>query len=195
MKITDMRLPRWIVVWLCITAAIQTYDALFVILGPVPHVGGPLAGLWPGHLLYARFDQRYANFDAFGTAQSWANLVEVVVALIAVRLRARFSGVILTLILCVATFWKTVLYFAVEISGGLEMTRDAEHRIEQSHTPGPARRAHSATPSSMAGRDRSAPWASRGYFCTARHATGRHGRVRRRPGVRARRPRARPRRR
>lgn len=124
----DLRLPRWIVIWLCITAVIQTYDALFVILGPLSHIGGPLAGLWPGHLLYARFDHRYANFDAFGTAQSWANLAEVVVALIAVALRARFSGVILALILCVATFWKTVLYFAVEVSGGLEMTRDALER-------------------------------------------------------------------
>lgn len=124
----DLRVPRWLVVWLCVTAVIQAYDALFVILGPISHAGGPLAGLWPGHLLYARFDHRYADFDAFGTAQSCANLVEVVVAIIAVRLAARFSGVILALVLCVATFWKTVLYFAVEISDGLEMTRDALDR-------------------------------------------------------------------
>lgn len=127
-KRDDRRLPLWVVVWLCVTAVIQTYDALYVILGPLSHAGGPLAGLWPGHLLYARFDHRYANFDAFGTAQSWANLVEVVVALIALRLRRTLGGVILALIVSVATFWKTVIYFLVEICGGLEMTHDALDR-------------------------------------------------------------------
>lgn len=125
---SDHRLPRWVVIWLCVTAVIQAYDAMFVLLGPLSHAGGPLAGFWPGHLLYARFDHRYANYDAFGTAQSCANLVEVIVAVIAVRLRARVSGVILALIVSVATFWKTVLYFGVEIASGLAMTRDALER-------------------------------------------------------------------
>lgn len=124
----DLRLPRWIVVWLWVTALIQAYDALFVVLGPISHAGGDLAWLWPGHLLYARFDHRYAGYDAFGTAQSCANFVEVVVAFIAIGMRERFAGVILALILSVATFWKTVLYFGVEIASGLAMTRDAIDR-------------------------------------------------------------------
>lgn len=123
-----LRLPSWIVLWLSVTAIIQAYDALFVVLGPLSHQGGRLAWLWPGHLLYARFDHRYAGYDAFGTAQSCANLAEVVGAIIAVRLRRRFAGVILALIVSVATFWKTVLYFGVEIAGGLAMTRDAIDR-------------------------------------------------------------------
>lgn len=124
----DLRLPLWIVIWLWITAVIQAYDALFVVLGPLSHDGGRLARLWPGHLLYARFDLRYAGYDAFGTAQSCANLVEVVAALTAVGLRRRFAGVILALVVSVATFWKTVLYFGVEIAGGLAMTRHAVDR-------------------------------------------------------------------
>lgn len=124
----DLRVPRWIVGWLTATAIIQAYDALFVILGPLSHSGGRLARWWPGHLLYARFDHRYAGYDAFGTAQSCANLVEVVLAVIAIRMRRRLSGVILALVLSAATFWKTVLYFGVEISGGLAMTRDALNR-------------------------------------------------------------------
>lgn len=124
----DLRLPRWIVVWFWVTAIIQAYDALFVVLGPLSHDGGPLAGLWPGHLLYARFDRRYGDYDAFGTAQSCLNLAEVIGALIALRLRKRFAGVIFGLIVSVATFWKTTLYFGVEIASGLAMTRDALDR-------------------------------------------------------------------
>src|SRR3546814_15362636 len=69
-------MPRWVVVWLVITAIIQTYDACYVLLGPLSHAGGPLAGLWPGHVFYGPFDHRYAQFDAFGSAQSWANRTE-----------------------------------------------------------------------------------------------------------------------
>lgn len=78
MAVKDLRLPTWVIVWLCVTAAIQTYDACYVLLGPLSHAGGPLAGFWPGHVFYGSFDHRYAQFDAFGSAQSWANLVEVI---------------------------------------------------------------------------------------------------------------------
>lgn len=121
----DLRMPRWVVVWLVVTACIQTYDALYELLGPLSHAGGRLAGLWPGHVFYSRFDHRYAGFDAFGSAQSWANLLEVVVVVLALVLHRRFSGVVLGLVVSTATFWKTVLYFLVEISSGLEMTRQS----------------------------------------------------------------------
>ncbi|MGB4779916.1 hypothetical protein [Microbacterium sp.] len=123
--VTVPRLARWMVVWFVVSAVIQIYDAVFVLLGPLSHAGGPLAGLWPGHLLYAQFDHRYANFDAFGTAQSALNLVEAAALFWAVARRRRFSGVVLGLIVSVATFWKTVLYFGVEISSGLAMTRQS----------------------------------------------------------------------
>ncbi|GAB3599385.1 hypothetical protein [Microbacterium tumbae] len=124
----DLRMPGWVIVWLCVTAAIQTYDACYVLLGPVSHAGGPLAGVWPGHVLYGTFDHRYAQFDAFGSAQSWANLLEVLVIVwIFFHLR-RWSGLVLALIVSVATFWKTVIYFLVEASSGLEMTRQSLER-------------------------------------------------------------------
>jgi hypothetical protein len=124
----DLRLPRWVVAWLAVTALIQTYDACYELLGPLSHAGGALAGFWPGHVFYSRFDHRYAGFDAFGAAQSWANLLEVVVVVWALALRRRFSGLVLALLASVATFWKTVLYFLVEISSGLEMTRQSLER-------------------------------------------------------------------
>lgn len=122
----DLRLPRWVVAWLVVTALIQTYDACYVLLGSLSHEGGRLAGLWPGHVFYSRFDHRYAGFDAFGSAQSWANLLEVLVILwVLIVARRRFSGVVLALVVSVATLWKTVIYFLVEISSGLEMTRQS----------------------------------------------------------------------
>lgn len=121
----DLRMPRWVVVWLVVTACIQTYDACYELLGPLSHAGGRLAGLWPGHILYSRFDHRYAGFDAFGSAQSWANLLEVVVLVCALVLARRFGGLVLGLLVSVATFWKTVLYFLVEIASGLAMTRQS----------------------------------------------------------------------
>ncbi|WP_438353446.1 hypothetical protein [Microbacterium sp. CJ88] len=124
----DLRLPVWVVVWLTISAIIQTYDACYVLLGPLSHAGGPLAGLWPGHVFYSSFDHRYAGFDAFGSAQSWANLVEVVFIVWALVAARRWSGVVVALVVSTATFWKTVIYFLVEASSGLEMTRQSLER-------------------------------------------------------------------
>lgn len=124
----DLRMPVWVVVWLTVSAVIQTYDACYVLLGPLSHAGGPLAGLWPGHVFYGSFDHRYAQFDAFGSAQSWANLVEVVFIVWALFHAKRWSGVVVGLIVTVATFWKTVIYFLVEASSGLEMTRQSLER-------------------------------------------------------------------
>lgn len=124
----DLRIPLWAVVWLTISAVIQTYDACYVLLGPLSHDGGPLAGMWPGHVFYGTFDHRYADFDSFGSAQSWANLLEVVVIVWVLFHAKRWSGVVVGLIVTVATFWKTVIYFLVEISSGLEMTRQALER-------------------------------------------------------------------
>ncbi|MBN9154304.1 MAG: hypothetical protein J0J05_09995 [Microbacterium sp.] len=124
----DLRLPRWIVVWFVITAIIQTYDACYELLGAISHKGGPMAWLWPGHVFYSSFDHRYAGFDAFGSAQSWANLVEVVVLVWVLFHARRWSGVVVGLIVSVATLWKTVIYFLVEASSGLEMTRQSIER-------------------------------------------------------------------
>ena len=122
-------IPRWVLVWFIITAVIQTYDACYVLLGPVSHVGGPLSGLWAGHVLYGNYDQTYGgtHTDAWGEAQSWMNLVEVI-GLIVVFANIRKPWVaILALIIQTATFWKTVAYFTIEACSGLAKTR---HSLE-----------------------------------------------------------------
>ncbi|MBN9184992.1 MAG: hypothetical protein J0I97_05940, partial [Microbacterium sp.] len=79
-------------------------------------------------VFYSSFDHRYAGFDAFGSAQSWANLIEVVVPVWVLFHARRWSGVVVGLIVSVATLWKTVIYFLVEASSGLEMTRQSIER-------------------------------------------------------------------
>lgn len=127
-----MRLPRWIFVWFVITTCIQTYDACYELLGPLSHVGGPLSDLWAGHVLYGNYDKTYGGTqtDAWGEAQSWLNLLEVIVLIIAMSIRRSkpAATVVLGLVVSTATFWKTVAYFAIEICSGLEKTR---HSLEQ----------------------------------------------------------------
>jgi hypothetical protein len=117
------RLPRWICGWLLFSGLIQTYDALFVLSKPLSDVGGPLGFLWPGHHLYATYDARYAAFDAFGSAQSWGNLIEVVVIAWVLLNRRSRAGALVALLVSVATFWKTTIYFLVEICGRLGFTK------------------------------------------------------------------------
>lgn len=120
---TSPLLPRWACRWLLISSIIQAYDALFVLTKPLSDVGGPLGFLWPGHHLYATYDERYAAYDAFCTAQSWCNLFEVVVMVWVLFNRRTLAGAVGALIVTVATFWKTVLYFMVEICGRMAFTK------------------------------------------------------------------------
>ena len=112
----DLRLPRWVVAWFTVTALIQTYDACYELLGSISHRGGPLAWLWPGHVYYSTFDHRYAGFDAFGSAQSWANLLEVIALVWVLTHRRRFSAVVVGLVVlvtvCLALAWWVSLLLA-----------------------------------------------------------------------------------
>ncbi|HWL60269.1 MAG TPA: hypothetical protein VNQ48_05210 [Microbacteriaceae bacterium] len=130
-----LALPRWVLVWFIVTAIIQTYDACYVLLGPLSHTGGPLSWLWAGHVLYGNYDATYGgtHSDAWGEAQSWLNLIEVVVLLVILANRRKPVAVVLGLIVSTATFWKTVAYFAIEICSGLAKT---QHSLEQGDLAG-----------------------------------------------------------
>jgi len=122
-----LQLPRWVLVWFIVTVIIQTYDACYVLLGPISHVGGPMSWLWAGHVLYGNYDQTYGGTrsDAWGEAQSWLNLLEVITLIIVLSIRKRRpeAAVVLGIIVSTATFWKTVAYFAIEICSGLAKTQ------------------------------------------------------------------------
>jgi len=119
-----LTIPRWVLVWFIISAVIQTYDACYILLGPISHEGGPMAGFWAGHVLYGQYDKTYGGnaSSAWGDAQSWLNLVEVIgLVVVFFNLRKPLAAV-LGLIVSVATFWKTVAYFTIEATSGLEKT-------------------------------------------------------------------------
>jgi len=119
-----LAIPRWILVWFVITAVIQTYDACYVLLGPISHEGGPMSGFWAGHVLYGQYDKTYGGTDstAWGDAQSWLNLVEVIGLIVVFCNLRKPIAAVLGLIVSVATFWKTVAYFTIEATSGLEKT-------------------------------------------------------------------------
>jgi uroporphyrin-III C-methyltransferase len=119
--------------WFIASGLIQLYDALFVLTKPLSDVGGPLGFLWPGHHLYATYDRRYAAFDAFGSAQSWGNVVEVALMAWVLLHRKEPRALYGALVVSVATFWKTVIYFLVEICGNLGFTK---HVLDAGDTKG-----------------------------------------------------------
>ena len=127
-----LKLPRWVFVWFIITTCIQTYDACYELLGPISHVGGPLSWLWAGHVLYGTYDATYGGTqtDAWGEAQSWMNLLEVIVLIVVLSVRRSkpAAAVVLGLVVSTATLWKTVAYFVIEACSGLEKTHAALDR-------------------------------------------------------------------
>ncbi|EAN79146.1 Emopamil binding protein, putative [Trypanosoma equiperdum] len=124
------RLPTVATAWLLLTAPVVLLDAVFVLNRPktpdTPHPLGELV-LFQPWTVYATYDRRYApNEDAFVVAQSWMNLLEVTLGLLALLLS--FSGywksaIKLAAVVSVMTFSKTLLYFVMDFVEGGEYTR------------------------------------------------------------------------
>ncbi|KPA80928.1 hypothetical protein ABB37_04328 [Leptomonas pyrrhocoris] len=116
-------LPLLAAVWFSAVAPVVLIDGIFVLTrslhAKVPH---PLSEVFPFKywLIYARYDRRYGpNDDAFVIAQSWLNLVEVVLGLLAVLLslrRASNAAVKLGILVATMTMYKTVLYFMLDVA-------------------------------------------------------------------------------
>lgn len=115
-------LPLLAAVWFSVVAPVVVVDGVFVLTRSldvnIPH---PLSEVVPFKywLIYAQYDRRYApNNDAFVVAQSWLNLVEVALGLVAVMLgllRANNAAVKLAILVATMTLFKTVLYYVLDI--------------------------------------------------------------------------------
>ena len=70
--------------------------------------------------------------DAFGIAQSWANLLEVVVALWGLALASGKKAQLLVFTSLLMTASKTLLYFLCELVSGLEYTKESFDNDRQS---------------------------------------------------------------
>lgn len=127
MRVNDKPpLPRWIVLWLAIAAVVVTWDALFVLNRPASMPGGALHFLWLPYARYIMVDHRYGDLhDPFVTAQSFINLVEVALGLLALRLhqQRRAGAVVLAYSVSLMTLAKTALYFLMDAVAGFAQTR------------------------------------------------------------------------
>lgn len=119
MSLPAPTIPRWALVWFAVTAAIVTWDVGFVLLRPASLPGGSMHWLWVPYDLYLTVDRRYAEIgDDFVVAQSWMNLVEVGLALLVLRFRARPVGLLLAFAVALMTTAKTTLFGLTELASG-----------------------------------------------------------------------------
>jgi len=125
MALAQGRLPTWAVIWLAVSFPIVIWDALYIIFRPRSMAGGDLEHIWAPYKTYIQADGRYKDMtDGFGIAQSWLNLVEVAVLLVALfaHFKGKPSAVFWAFTTCLMTAAKTACYFLTEICSGFEYT-------------------------------------------------------------------------
>lgn len=112
-----MLAPKWILAWLLISAVICCFDALFVLNRPESLNGGSLFWIFWPYENYYRFDTLYAmNTDTFVVIQSWLNIIESSLAVVAVILSIskcnikKVTGAVLIIVIESFIFWKTVIF-------------------------------------------------------------------------------------
>jgi hypothetical protein len=118
--------------WFVLATATVILDLSYVLLRPqfpgATPADHPLANTFPynGWTLYAQYDKRYApNTDAFVVVQSWCNLGECALQLLAVI--ASLSGGYqfahkVAVVVCVMVTYKTIMYGMMEHFDGSKFT-------------------------------------------------------------------------
>lgn len=125
---TKFGLSTFAVIWLVVSGLICIIDATFVLLRPATLPGGSL-DVYPYKFwaVYIEHDKRYAALeDAFVSLQSVLNLVELALQFVIVFLNARGRHAAahkLCILVSVATLYKTVIYFGMEIFDGFPFTK------------------------------------------------------------------------
>ncbi|KAK6331390.1 hypothetical protein TWF730_004472 [Orbilia blumenaviensis] len=132
---------RLFLLWLSISLPLVLWDFSYVMLRPHSMPGGKWHLPWKPYALYCEIDlvygfKHYYDGEGFNPAQSAMNFVEVLaycyylhlvrsggkggMLLGADRVVGRTAGkaVVVGLVACTATFWKTVIYWLVEVLGG-----------------------------------------------------------------------------
>jgi len=110
-----VQLPSWAKYWLVIGGLLVTWDISFVLNRPASLKNGSLHYLFTPYDQYIKYDPIYGDTtDAFGIAQSYINIVEVVLQLSGLLLsytnRSSAVGPMMVFIASVATLFKTGLY-------------------------------------------------------------------------------------
>ena len=124
-KTNDVLIPTWAVYWIFVSSALVVPDFLYVLLQPHTLKDGKWGGMLPFTIWhqYAEWDRRYSNpDDVFNFVQSILNVVESVLGVGIVLIfgqRSKVGAKLLTA-LSMMTFYKTVIYFLMEIVTGME---------------------------------------------------------------------------
>lgn len=119
--------PYWGVIWILASNAFVIPDFLYVLLQPHSLKDGKYGGMLPFTIwhLYAEWDKRYSNpEDVFNKVQSILNIVELIIGVGTVLLLGQNSKLGAKILLAVSfmTFYKTAIYFLMEIVSGMEYT-------------------------------------------------------------------------
>ncbi|EPY24526.1 hypothetical protein STCU_07136 [Strigomonas culicis] len=121
------KLPLLASIWFAVVAPVVLVDGIFVLKRqPVgaADLTHPLAETFPFNywLIYEKYDRRYApNDDAFVVAQSYMNMIEVVLGLVTLALSLvgeHSCSIKLAFTVALMTFYKTVLYFLMDVVEG-----------------------------------------------------------------------------
>lgn len=121
-------LPTLVNTWFVVTSIVVAIDAAFVLLRPATLPGGALSETQPFSTwgIYAQNDKRYAALDdGWVVLQSYLNIGEVALQLAAVALSvagATQAAVKVAAAVSLATLYKTVIYFGMEIAEGGKYT-------------------------------------------------------------------------
>jgi hypothetical protein len=112
-----MLVPKGILVWTFVSYIIVFFDAFFVLNRPHTLANGKYYWLFKPYENYYKFDTLYdMNDDTFVIIQSWLNVFEGVLAMVAVVLCLssckikRIIGALICLIVNVMVFWKTIIF-------------------------------------------------------------------------------------
>lgn len=112
----QLTMPRWATIWAVLGSLVCIWDATYVLTRPRSMAKGDLFHLFTPYAKYITLDPLYGNLkNAFVIAQSWMNLVEILLTLFAVflyhLLGRRNLGCLILLVASVMTWSKTALYF------------------------------------------------------------------------------------
>lgn len=112
----QLSMPRWATAWAVLGSMVCIWDATYVLTRPRSMAKGDLFHIFFPYAKYITLDPLYGNLqNAFVVAQSWMNLVEIFLTLLAVFLYhlagRRNLGCLVLLVASVMTWSKTVLYF------------------------------------------------------------------------------------
>lgn len=129
-------IPTAVWYWLVLSSLIVLWDASFVLNRPRSMKGGDLNWAFGPYNLYVTIDKMYGDMKSvFVVVQSWGNLVEVALNLVAAYVSAHAGAsarksllaALIALVSLAFTFWKTAIYFAYGRA-------DAAHNDWQTYT-------------------------------------------------------------